>query len=196
MPLIRSLKNAQTSLFKRPYLQLPIMCNMFSGNSPSSWMTEAELKHFLLEQLHKTSLFFFLHSSPENSMRYGVSLRKKGGNQEHCGAIMRADCEVRVGTASAGMSRLARLVLLQRKGLCFGERVHLRIEISRQMSRGYPFVCTWRCRQILRCLVLFVKERKSLPYQTCKAPTLGRNRGVGQIKQSYAVASVIACVLW
>lgn len=92
-------------------------------------------------------------------MRYGVSLRKKGGNQEHCGAIMRADCEVRVGTASAGMSRLARLVLLQRKGLCFGERVHLRIEISRQMSRGYPFVCSWGRRQILRWLVLFMKAR-------------------------------------
>lgn len=56
---------------------------------------------------------------------------------------MRADCEVRVGTASAGMSRLARLVLLQRKGLCVGERVHLRIEILRQMSKCYPFVCTW-----------------------------------------------------
>lgn len=41
---------------------------------------------------------------------------------------MRADCEVRVGTASAGMSRLGRLVLLQRKG-CMLERVHLRIEI-------------------------------------------------------------------
>lgn len=29
---------------------------------------------------------------------------------------MRADCEVRVGTVSEGMSRLARLVLLQRQG--------------------------------------------------------------------------------
>lgn len=73
---------------------------------------------------------------------------------------MRADCEVRVGTASAGMSRLARLVLLQRKGLCVGERVHLRIEILRQMSKGYPFVCMWRGGQILQWLVLSVKECK------------------------------------
>lgn len=42
---------------------------------------------------------------------------------------MRADCEVRVGTVSEGMSRLARLVLLQRRG-CMFERIHLRIEIS------------------------------------------------------------------
>lgn len=75
---------------------------------------------------------------------------------------MRADCEVRIGTASAGMSRLARLVLLQRKGLCVGERVHLRIEISCQMSKGYPFVCTWRGGQILRWLFLSVEECKGV----------------------------------
>ncbi len=44
---------------------------------------------------------------------------------------MRADCEVRLGTVSEGMSRLARLVLLQRRvvGAMF-ERIHLEIEIS------------------------------------------------------------------
>lgn len=70
---------------------------------------------------------------PESWMRYGVSLREKKKRKkkarEHCGAIMRADCEVRVGTVSEGMSRLARLVLLQRRG-CMFERIHLRIEIS------------------------------------------------------------------
>lgn len=44
---------------------------------------------------------------------------------------MRADCEVRLGTVSEGMSRLARLVLVQRRG-CMFERIHLRIEISCQ----------------------------------------------------------------
>lgn len=42
---------------------------------------------------------------------------------------MRADCEVRVGTVSEGMSRLARLVLLQRRG-CIFERIPLKIGIS------------------------------------------------------------------
>lgn len=46
---------------------------------------------------------------------------------------MRADCEVRVGTVSEGMSRLARLVLLQRRG-CMFERIHLRIEFSCQRT--------------------------------------------------------------
>lgn len=42
-----------------------------------------------------------------------------------------------------------------------------------------------------------VRERAQMspPYQTSKPPTLEGNRGVGQIKQSYPVASVIACVL-
>lgn len=61
-------------------------------------------------------------------MRYGVSLREKKEKKEDCGAIMRADCEVRVGTASEGMSRLARLVLLQRRG-CMFEWIHLSFEI-------------------------------------------------------------------
>lgn len=65
-------------------------------------------------------------------MRYGVSLREK--KKKHCEAIMRADCEVRVGTVSEGMSRLARLVLLQRRGCMFERILDLRIEISR------PFV--------------------------------------------------------
>lgn len=43
---------------------------------------------------------------------------------------MRADCEVRVGTVSEGMSRLVRLLLLQRRRGCMFERIHLRIEIS------------------------------------------------------------------
>lgn len=42
---------------------------------------------------------------------------------------MRADCEVRVGTVSEGMSRLVRLLLLQR-GTNMFERIHLRIDIS------------------------------------------------------------------
>lgn len=37
------------------------------------------------------------------------------GGKAHCGAIMGVDCEVRVGSASEGMSRLERLVLLQRR---------------------------------------------------------------------------------
>lgn len=123
-------------------------------------MTEAELKHFLLEQLHKTSPFFLCTRHQRTQWDMEFHWERKGGNQEHCGAIMRADCEVRVGTASAGMSRLARLVLLQRKGLCVGERVHLRIEISCQMSKGYPFVCMWRGGQILRWLFLSVEECK------------------------------------
>lgn len=118
-------------------------------------------------------------------MKCGVSLREK---KDHCGAIMRADSEVRVGTASEGMSRLARLVLLQRSMF---ERTHLRTEIS--CRRGYPlFVRPWRGQ----CVV----QRGSL----CKRPqkvtlpdslTLEGNRGVGQIKQSYPVACVSACVL-
>lgn len=60
-------------------------------------------------------------------MRYEVSFRSGGGGA-HCGAIMRVDCEVRVGTASEGMSRLARLVLLQRRE-CIFEMIHFRIAV-------------------------------------------------------------------
>lgn len=114
--------------------------------STSCWNSFTKLPHFFLCTRHQRTQW---------DMEF--HWERKGGNQEHCGAIMRADCEVRVGTASAGMSRLARLVLLQRKGLCVGERVHLRIEISCQMSKGYPFVCTRRGGQILRWLFLSVE---------------------------------------
>lgn len=44
---------------------------------------------------------------------------------------MRADCEVRVGTVSEGMSRLARLVLLQRGGVCLrGFILELRFHVG------------------------------------------------------------------
>lgn len=45
---------------------------------------------------------------------------------------MRTDCEVIVGPVSEGTSRLARLVLLQRRR-CMFEKIHLRIEVSCQM---------------------------------------------------------------
>lgn len=90
-------------------------------------MTAAELNHFSLEQLHKLPPFTLI--TRELNEIWSFIERKK----EDCGAIMRADCEVRMGTASEGMSRLARLVLLQRKG-CMFERIHLRIEILCQSS--------------------------------------------------------------
>lgn len=48
---------------------------------------------------------------------------------------MRADCEVRWGTVSKGMSRLARLYLLQSNGcICvYVESIQLRAEMSCQM---------------------------------------------------------------
>lgn len=60
-------------------------------------------------------------------MRYEVSFRS-GGKKPTVGLL---DCEVRVGTASEGMSRLARLVPLQRRE-CMFERIHFRIEIMHQ----------------------------------------------------------------
>lgn len=90
---------------------------------------------------------------------------------------------------SEGMSRLARLVLLQRRG-CAIERLHLRIEIS--------------CRRVIplsmhgedgKSLGLSTRGQRSLPYQTFKTLTLEGNRGVRQIKQPYPVAAVCACVL-
>ncbi len=94
------------------------------ANVQSSWMTGAELNHLSLERLHKLPPFT-VATRELNEIRSFIERKKK----EHCGAIMRADCEVRVGTVSEGMSRLARLVLLQRRGCAF-ERIHLRIEIS------------------------------------------------------------------
>ena len=100
---------------------------------------------------------------------------------------------------SEGMSRLARLVLLQSGGGCMYERIHLRIEILCQ--RGYPFVCAWRGWQIPGSMFLSkgglsTRGQRSLPYQTFKALTLEGNRGVRQIKHPYPVAAVCACVLW
>lgn len=122
----------------------------------------------------------------ESSMRYEVSFRSGGGGEAHCGAIMRVHCEVRVGTASEGMSRLARLVLLQRRE-CVFERTHFRIEI---LCRGVipVVVCPQRGQRVPRLCV----QRGS----PCKRPEqaaipashslpLKGNRGVNQIKQSY-----------
>lgn len=79
----------------------------------------------------QTSPFHRRYQRAEWDMEFHWEKKKKRKKKarEHCGAIMRADCEVRVGTVSEGMSRLARLVLLQRRG-CMFERIHLRIEIS------------------------------------------------------------------
>lgn len=78
--------------------------------------------------------------------QWDMKFHSEVGKKAHCGAIMRVDCEVRVGTASEGMSRLARLVLLQRRW-CMFERIHFRIEILCQRvipvvvcpQRGLPF---------------------------------------------------------
>lgn len=58
-------------------------------------------------------------------------------------------------------------------------------------------LCLYVKRRTNPPVAVFVRGRvqRSPPYQTSKAPTLEGNRGVGQIKQSYPVASVIACVL-
>lgn len=109
---------------------------------------------------------------------------------------MRAYCEVRVGTVSEGMSRLARLVRLQRRG-CVFERIHLRIEISCWrlslclfMERlTNPWVSVLVQRGSLR------KRPKKPTIPDSQSLTLEGNRGVRQIKQSYPVAAVSACVL-
>lgn len=101
---------------------------------------------------------------------------------------MRADCEVRVGTVSEGMSRLARLVLLQRRG-CMFERIHLKIEISCQ--RVIPLSDHGEADKSLFC-------PKGVSPQKVASHTrqsLEGNRGVRQIKQPYPAAAVCACVL-
>lgn len=159
----------------------------------SSWMTAAELNHFSLEQLHKLPPFTLI--TRELNEIWSFIERKK----EDCGAIMRADCEVRMGTASEGMSRLARLVLLQRKGcieclrgfileLRFYVRV-LRFSASREDTDN-PLVTVY-VQSASLC-----KSPKKPPIPDSQSLTLEGNRGVRQIKQSYPVASVIACVLW
>lgn len=68
------------------------------------------------------------------------------------------------------------------------------------MSQGYPF-CPYVERLTNPRPAVFVHrgsrckgaEKAAIP--DGRSPTLEGNRGVGQIKQSYPVASVIACVL-
>lgn len=151
-------------------------------------MTAAELNHFSLELLHKLPPFTLV-TRELNEIWSFIERKKK--EKEHCGAIMRADCEVRVGTASEGMSRLARLVLLQRKG-CMFERIHLRIEISCQ--RVIPLSVHGEADESLgQCFCPKWFSPPTIP--DSQSLTLEGNRGVRQIKQSYPVASVIACVL-
>lgn len=68
------------------------------------------------------------------------------------------------------------------------------------MSEGYPF-CLYVERLTNPRVAVFVQrgsrckgaEKAAIP--DSQRPTLEGNRGVGQIKQSYPVAPVIACVL-
>lgn len=129
-----------------------------------------------------------MRSPSESSMKCGVSLREK---KEHCGAIIRVDGEVRVGTASEGMSRLARLVLLQRSMF---ERTHLRIEISCRRVIPFLFVHGEAIVVVQRGSLRKRPQKVTIP--DSESLTLEGNRGVGQIKQSYPVACVSACVLW
>lgn len=68
------------------------------------------------------------------------------------------------------------------------------------MSEGYPF-CLYVERLTNPRVAVFVqrgsrcKGAKKPAIPDSRSPTLEGNRGVGQIKQSYPVASVIACVL-
>jgi len=140
---IKGIKTCTSKRFEPLHSLLPIMCEHIY--SQFSRMTGAELNHFSLERLHKLPPS---HSPHRKSwMRYGVSLRERERERrekkKHCGAIMRAYCEVRVGTVSEGMSRLARLVLLQRRVCWRGFILNWDF-----MSEGYPFVCSWRGWQI------------------------------------------------
>lgn len=116
------------------------------------------------------------------------------GKKAHCGAIIRADCEVRVGTASEGMSRLVRLVLLQRRE-CMLERIHFRIEIL--CHRVFLVVACPQRGQWIPCLFVQRGSRCKRPEQPLipggHSLTLKGNRGVGQIKQSSPLTSVSAC---
>lgn len=109
---------------------------------------------------------------------------------------MRADCEVRVGTVSEGMSRLARLVLLQRKIVCLrGFILKLRFHVGLS-----SYLCVEEDDKSLgqRFWVIrghSARGQRSLPYQPVKALTLEGNRGVRQIKQPYPVAAVCSCTL-
>lgn len=68
------------------------------------------------------------------------------------------------------------------------------------MSEGYPF-CLYVERLTNHQVAVFVqrgsrcKDAKKPAVPDSRSPTLEGNRGVGQIKLSYPVASVIACVL-
>lgn len=113
---------------------------------------------------------------------------------------MRADCEVRVGTVSEGMSRLARLFLLQWSGcMCmYVERIHLRIKILCQMVIPLS-VYKETDKSMDQCFgqkrVFHQEGRKAYHTRQSKPMTLEGNRGVTQIKQPCPAAAVCACVL-
>lgn len=117
---------------------------------------------------------------------------------EHCGAIMRADCEVRMGTVSEGMSKVSEVISTSKEG---GGQGYL---------RGFISELRFHCQRVIPSSVhgqadkspLFSSEgglpargQGRLLYQTVTAVTLEGNRGVRQIKWPYPVGAVCACVL-
>lgn len=119
---------------------------------------------------------------------------------EHCGAITRADCEVRMGTVSEGMSKVSEVISTSKEG---GGQGYLRGFISElrfHCQRVIPSSVHGQAdKSPLQCFRLKevspARGQGRLLYQTVTAVTLEGNRGVRQIKWPYPVAAVCACVL-
>lgn len=79
--------------------------------STSCWNSFTKLPHF-----------FSLHSSPENSMRYGVSLRKKGGKSRALWGYYESRLWSESGNCLCGNVKVSQISSTSKKGLvCWRE---------------------------------------------------------------------------
>lgn len=124
--LIKGIKTRTENLFTHLNLLLPIMCK-HSQRKPSVKLNDRSWTESLLTgTTSQTSPFHSSHQRAEWDMEF--HWEKKRALWSYYESRLWSGSG-RVGTVSEGMSRLARLVLLQRRG-CVFDRIHLRIEIS------------------------------------------------------------------
>lgn len=78
---------------------------------------------------------------------------------EHCGAIMRADCEVRMGTVSEGMSKVSEVISTSKEG---GGQGYL---------RGFISELRFHCQRVIPSSVHGQADKSPLQCSSmCRSP--------------------------
>lgn len=91
---------------------------------------------------------------------------------EHCGAIMRADCEVRMGTVSEGMSKVSEVISTSKEG---GGQGYL---------RGFISELRFHCQRVIPSSVHGQADKSPLQCFRLKEVSLQEAKGDCYTRQS------------